>query len=390
MSNQPATNQFYGDLPVYELPASQLIARREYFRPVPEDWHVIVTDIQHSTQAVLNGLQQVVNLVASGSIIAVLNIGRAQGMEIPFFFGGDGATMLVPPSVLEKCMQALVRHRENTMLNYQLNLRVGQVPVREVYQTGAGIVLARMRLGKKFAVPVVLGEGLKWAERTVKAGSPVSAGQPEAEFLLNLEGMECRWDRIKPPQNTPEVVCLLVEARDSHRHAPVFAKILETIDAVYGPPEARNPISVSRLKLKATPAKIAHEMRVKLGRFNLSYLLENFFYTFFGFVYFRFYQTGRTYLHQLVELADTLVLDGRINTVISGTSQQRQALCEALEKMEAAGECFYGLHVCRESIMSCYVRNRQDEHIHFVDGSQGGYTQAARILKDKLSRAASG
>ncbi|MFT5165733.1 MAG: hypothetical protein ACI8P3_000961, partial [Saprospiraceae bacterium] len=40
--------------------------------------------------------------------------------------------------------------------------------------------------------------------------------------------------------------------------------------------------------------------------------------------------------------------------------------------------------VSQESVMSCYVRNRDDQHIHFVDGSQGGYTQAAIMLKKKL------
>jgi len=34
--------------------------------------------------------------------------------------------------------------------------------------------------------------------------------------------------------------------------------------------------------------------------------------------------------------------------------------------------------------MSCYVRDRKDQHVHFVDGSGGGYTQAAGMLKKKI------
>jgi hypothetical protein len=37
--------------------------------------------------------------------------------------------------------------------------------------------------------------------------------------------------------------------------------------------------------------------------------------------------------------------------------------------------------------MSCYVRDRRDEHIHFIDGIGGGYTMAATVLKKKLGRA---
>ena len=78
------------------------------------------------------------------------------------------------------------------------------------------------------------------------------------------------------------------------------------------------------------------------------------------------------------------MIDGRINTVITGTEAQRQKLEEAFQKMELAGEMKYGIHVSKQSIMSCYVRDLEDSHIHFVDGSEGGYTKAAGILKLKL------
>jgi hypothetical protein len=103
----------------------------------------------------------------------------------------------------------------------------------------------------------------------------------------------------------------------------------------------------------------------------------------YGYVYFRT-QSGRKYLKSLVEMADTLVIDGKINTVISGTIKQRKALQQALDELEQEGTILYGLHISSASIMSCYVRDLEDGHIHFVDGSEGGYTQAAKILKAKL------
>ena len=93
---------------------------------------------------------------------------------------------------------------------------------------------------------------------------------------------------------------------------------------------------------------------------------------------------GKRYLHNLVDLSDTLVIDGRINTVISGTSQQRELLETALNKIERDGEIIYGLYVSKESVMSCYVRNLSDKHIHFVDGAEGGYTKAAGKIKQKI------
>lgn len=103
----------------------------------------------------------------------------------------------------------------------------------------------------------------------------------------------------------------------------------------------------------------------------------------FGTLYFRT-RKGRTYLAQLVAMSDTLVIDGKINTVISGTTMQRKLLEAALNDLELNGIIKYGLYVSQESIMSCYVRSLDENHIHFVDGSEGGYTKAAGMLKKKI------
>ena len=85
-------------------------------------------------------------------------------------------------------------------------------------------------------------------------------------------------------------------------------------------------------------------------------------------------------------MSDTWVLDGKINTVISGTKNQREQLQKFLDELESDQKIIYGIHVSNASIMSCYVRDLDDGHIHFVDGSDGGYTQAARMLKAKLAK----
>ena len=93
---------------------------------------------------------------------------------------------------------------------------------------------------------------------------------------------------------------------------------------------------------------------------------------------------GQHYLRQLVEMSDTLVMDGKINTVMSGSAVQRKALIHFLDALEAKDTIRYGIHLSSASIMSCYVRDLKDDHIHFVDGAEGGYTKAAMVLKAKL------
>lgn len=157
------------------------------------------------------------------------------------------------------------------------------------------------------------------------------------------------------------------------------------MDELYGTQEMRQPISIARLKLKTTFSRLTLEMQVQLGKIKWFELFKNWLVTFSWYLYFST-NKGRTYLKSMVEMSDTLVIDGKINTVITGTVAQRTALQNLLDKMEADGEIIYGYHISSASIMSCYVRNLEDDHIHFVDGSDGGYTNAAKVLKEKLKQ----
>src|SRR4051812_15678628 len=109
-----SNDQFYSQLEVNRIPLCELLSDEQLFTAIPEDWHVIITDIKGSTQAVIKGNHQDVNLIATGSIVTVLNIAFSMNITIPFFFGGDGATFIVPPSLIDKLMQALALYRANT------------------------------------------------------------------------------------------------------------------------------------------------------------------------------------------------------------------------------------------------------------------------------------
>ncbi|MFT4581994.1 MAG: hypothetical protein ACI915_001450 [Gammaproteobacteria bacterium] len=382
-----SSKEFYTQLFEHRRSVSELLAESQHFRAVPADWHVVVTDIKGSTELVALGRHETINLIATGSIIAALNIAYAENIEIPFFFGGDGATLLVPDILLAEIRHALEEHSRNTLNNYAMTLRVGSMQVANVIDQGSTIDIAKLFRNEAFSIPIVIGDGLVFAEKVIKARNehldPTAGGD---NSNLDLTGMECRWDRIRPPLETGEVVCLLVNVLNQAASGSLLKNVIDYIDDIYGPRPVRNPISKERLQLDSSTAAIAKETRVKLGRFDWRYAIEHWLRTaVIGPSFMRYTSDGQGYVASVPELSDTLTIDGRINTVIAGTGEQRQQLTVELNRMEAAGEILYGLYATSASIMSCYVRNREDQHIHFVDGADGGYTRAAVMLKRKLS-----
>jgi len=377
------TELFYSRLPVNEIPLCDLLMEEHLFYSIPSNWHVLVTDVKKSTAALIEGKFEAVNLVATGSIVAVLNIAFKNGIEVPFFFGGDGATVIVPPGILAEVTNALVLHQQNTFTSFGLNLRVGHVPVQELYHKGEQLQISKLKTSDLFSIPIILGTGLLVAEKLIKGENYKLDFKHSFNSLPDLSGMECRWDKILPPTNVDEVVSLIVIPVENSNQRQIFKKVIEKLDEIYGTLEIRKPISVPALKLKASILKISREMKFKMGRYHFFYLWGNWIKMAFAPLYFKS-KNGKKYLQQLVALSDTLVIDGKINTVISGTREQRIHLQKALHLMEINDEIHYGLHVSKEAVLSCYIRSLRDKHIHFVDGADGGYTRAAVELKAKL------
>jgi hypothetical protein len=380
------SDHFYNDLKDNEISLAQLMEKRNLFENVPVDWHVIITDIKGSTTAVSDGLHETVNFIATGSIVAVLNLAYKANITIPFFFGGDGATFIVPETIFQQAMQVLQLYSANILKNFNLSLRTGAVSVLEIYKEGFHLLLSKNKISTTLTIPVLLGNGLDYAEKIIKGEDYLFHCDKDEDCEPDLNGMQCRWDKISPPKKNSEVVTLLIVAAKGVEQSDAFKEVFLHLDDSYGVPRTRQPISVSKLKLNPSFSRLSTEMMARVGSVKAWDFIKTWVTNFYGYIYFRTGK-GMRYLKRLVEMSDTLVIDGRINTVISGTADQRQRLTMALDQLERAGTIWYGIHVSNSAVMSCYVRDLEDGHIHFVDGSEGGYTKAAGILKKKIKLA---
>lgn len=382
---------FYKNLQTIDRKMQDVLRNESYFIQFPGSWHIVVADIANSTQAVEAGRHDDVNLIAAGSLIAVLNVTKSFDTEIPYFFGGDGGTVIIPGELLEKVLAALNAHHRNSLKSFSLDLKIGSISIDEVLGAGYDIKVAKVLITKGYTKSIVIGDGLKHAESVIKKslrtpGDEIfTSGQEE----VNMDGLECRWDRIKPPAKQLEVVCLLVETIDPAEQLRVYREVLIKLDEIYGEVDKRHPLTIKALKLLNSFKKIQKEMLVRYSKNNIGHFIKAFFETLIGRFYFKYNLKvndlkGQDYLQQLIEFSDILTIDGRINTIVSGTAENRQQLIAYLTEQEKKGLLIYGHHVSPESIMTCYIENRKNKHIHFLDGSNGGYTEAAKELKSKL------
>jgi len=385
---------FYKHLAPIKLPIKDVLADEKLFTNFPENWHVVIADITNSTQAVKDGRHDDVNLIAAGSLISAINAAKPFNTEIAYFFGGDGGTVIVPEEIIPKIIAGLHAHKLNSLKNFSLELRVGSVTVGDIINAGHELKVAKVEIGKGYNKSVVIGNGLKYAENIIKSNYLRDKGIIEKQMPttygdLNLEGLECRWDRIKPPTSSLEVVCLLIEATNVKQQSIVYKDVMIKLDEIYGEADKRHPININRLQLLTTFLKFRKEMMARYSKWNIWHFSKAFFETLIGRLYFKYNWKvndlkGQEYLEQVIAFSDTLTIDGRINTIVSGTKENRIRLLEYLNEQEEKGSLVFGHFVSTESIMTCYIENRNNKHIHFLDGSNGGYTEAAKELKPKL------
>src|SRR5438105_3869370 len=97
------------------------ILNSDNYQKLPVDWFIVITDIRGSTKAIEAGRYKDVNIVGVSAIIAAKNI--CGDVDIPFIFGGDGATIFVPPQKIEDVKRALSTTKRKARDDFKLELR---------------------------------------------------------------------------------------------------------------------------------------------------------------------------------------------------------------------------------------------------------------------------
>ena len=355
------------------------------YRPLPDDWWIAITDVTNSTQAIDQGRYKEVNAIGALSVMSVLNL--VGDFKIPFMFGGDGATILIPPNLRDQAERSLLGIRSIAASEFKLDLRVGLVPMSRVRAEGLEIGVARLRISDYFDQAVFTGKGIAWAETAVKSEEPdapyVLTGDGRASDA-DTTGLECRWQNI--PSAKGEIIALIVESDDPAEYRQVIAKIRE----IFGSDEQWKPIDETLLKMTWNNRFLSIERRIRTVGASLltklRYWIEMRVMKVTGDYLMRRKIRTQTadwgeYKTDLSNNTDFKKFDGVIRLVMSGTVAQRELLEEWLSIRYSQGKLVYGLNSSPTAMITCLLFGYMKNHVHFVDGSAGGYTKAAAALK---------
>jgi len=386
-----STEYFYSQLPV--LADFLEITNFRNFVSVPPDWQILVTDVIASTKAIESGRYKEVNLIGATSIVAILNI--AKDIELPFVFGGDGASILIPPSLVNQAKLALLATQNLAKQAFQLDLRIGIVPVSAVNNHKYQVQIAKLKVSENYHQAVFTGYGLTQATELVKNPDrdiyQIKNNHPLTE--ADFSGLECRWQDI--PSSKGEIVSLLVMATASKITEAnyIYRQVLEKITEIYGEDTDLHPISASNLHLTLNEKALWKETKIRAFRRNWLdqqlYLSKIKWETYLGILFLNFKpKIGEVdwgkYKDILLQSTDYKKFDDILRMVIAGNDRQRQRLTSYLETQYQAGKLVYGIHTSDRALMTCLVFERSGRQVHFIDGADGGYALAAKGMKKQI------
>jgi hypothetical protein len=383
---------FYRDLP--EFQSFSGVCESEHYHAVPDSWDLVITDVEGSTDAIAQGRYKDVNSAGVASIVILRN--AMKEVDIPYIFGGDGATLLLPGSRRQQVEAALRGLRNASRDVFNLEMRVGVVSMRQLRAAGHEIQVAKFAASKDVCFAMLRGTGVDVGEQWIK--DPTRSEEfhvsEDGEVYNDFEGFSCRWEPV--PSKNGLVASLIIKAigKDTSQHAEVYRHVLAEIALIVQAVDEGRPVSTKGIKLRESVngfdaetflraggrdspkvpemrksiqkgtrlAKMLMATRLKAGSFS-----------------------GRNYKKELVANTDFRKFDNVLRMHLDLRRGQLERLKEVLQLAEDDGYLLYGIHTAKETLMTCVVDSYRGSHAHFVDGAAGGYALAAKRIKAMMS-----
>lgn len=374
---------FYDNLP--RVSVFEQLTDDARYAALPPDWFIGAADIVNSTGLVAEGRYKVVNMVGAAVISALMN--ALKGTSFPFVFGGDGAGFALPAEHEKTARDALAKVSCWAQAEFGIKMRVALVPVADVRAAGLEAKVARFQASAGADYAMFDGGGLLWAETRMKEGAYKIAPAPDGSFP-DLTGLSCRWSHM--PARNGTILSLVVAEVAGAPEEQVAAIYSEIITLAQGLERGGHPAPSKGPGSSWPPKGAGLEAHATKGTGSLGVArMKALFESFLAWVLIR---TGiklggfdaRRYAQIVGENADFRKLDDGLKMTLDCDPATQQKIEAVLAQAEQKGLVRYGITTQDEAMMTCIVPSiMTDDHVHFIDGAAGGYTQAATLMKQK-------
>jgi len=388
-------DNFYKDLPAFSEFGK--ITNFASYAPVPEDWVVALADIRGSTPAIEQGHYKDVNMAGAASITAILN--ACKPLEIPFVFGGDGGTVILPGSYAPRAAGALSGLQSFVRDSLDLDLRIGVIPVSRLRADGHDVLVRKFELSPGNFLAMMTGGGLEHADTLLKSAHDPAAlmdVEIDSSAAPDLDGLSCRWEPLRP-RSGHMIALLIKEICHLEESQPEISRVMADIERILGQDTASvAPANERSLRYRWPPKGLKLEAALTAGATTLvrhiTWLLRQSFYQYLC-ERFRIKlgdYDGAKYREELKTNTDFRKYDDMLRLVLDVSPEQLERIDRLLDEEYRAGKLVYGLHVADSALMTCLIFDlAQSQHVHFIDAANGGFARAAIDFKSRL-RARSG
>jgi len=387
------TEQLFSFKKIPPLDSLDEVIDESLYTDAPDDWWLFLTDVVSSTIHIEQGLYREVNAAAVAFLVAALNASPSPD-NIPFTFGGDGSTLLAPPSDRKAIQDALGAAREMVKNTFNLEMRIGICQVSRLSKQGLQVRVARLSTGGHWAIPCLSGTGIAEAERLLKSGL-LPAPAPAAHIKADFSGFFCRWLPVEAVRGTIAALIIKATTEDSSTLPAAYREILGRLRNTLGSLQNAHPVAPKQLAFGGIKEARKRELPIRgYGRgalFNFGIDLTARFSSWLSLVDTRL---RRTLLHDSPTAArrdisatcDWMKFDGCFKSILDLTHAEVDAVRATLEQARAEGLCCYGLHTSHSALLTCFMSLGGSKHdnLHFIDANDGGYAIAAKMLKAQL------
>ncbi|WP_284776124.1 DUF3095 domain-containing protein [Agrobacterium sp. lyk4-40-TYG-31] len=383
----PSDEEFLKNLPVFLH--FEDVADPTLYRALPDGWALALADIIDSTGAIDSGRYKAVNMAGAGVISGLLN--ALQRHDLPFIFGGDGAAVAIAPSQIDAAREALSKVQAWVADDIRLTLRAAIVPVSVIRENWFDVRVARFQASDDVSYAMFSGGGNHWADEQMKSGQYLISAA-ESGSRPDLTGLSCRWNPIEAARG--KVVSIIALPGPNTDPLAFRGIVAEIVALANEDGRGGHPVPVEGPPLGFIREGLVLEAKALSGyRDSLSQIRKGawvLFQTVLIAVLYSFKKTvGRfdpvQYKRSVASNTDFRKFDDGLKMTVDVDPDTLKKIKARLEGASREGICFYGLHEQDTALMTCIVPSPLSrDHMHFVDGGDGGYAKAATHLKAQM------